>query len=223
MLELFDNYQLQVEQVLPYGFVEQADSFLYRCPLMDQTFELELRIKEEQITFKVWDLETGEEYIQVKQPQMTGQFVGQVRKACQAVFLDIRKHCFRQKNFLYEQSERLIQHVAEKYQAQLEYLWAKSKRKSSSQAGVLRHEGTKKWYGLFMTTDWSKFKSQEQGKIEVLNVKSDQVAELLEKKGIYPAFHMNKKYWLSLPLDDSLSDQEIYELLATSFQLTKKK
>jgi len=57
----------------------------------------------------------------------------------------------------------------------------------------------------------------------VLNVKNDHVAELIQKKGIYPAFHMNKKYWLSLPLDDSLSDQEIFDLLAVSYQLTSKK
>jgi hypothetical protein len=34
---------------------------------------------------------------------------------------------------------------------------------------------------------------------------------------------MNKKYWLSLPLDDTLSDQQLFDLLDTSFALTKKK
>ena len=74
-----------------------------------------------------------------------------------------------------------------------------------------------------MTTDWSKFDSKREGKIEVLNVKSNDVAKLTQQKGIYPAFHMNKKYWLSLPLDDTLTDQELFSLLDTSFQLTKKK
>ena len=74
-----------------------------------------------------------------------------------------------------------------------------------------------------MTTDWSKFDSKREGKIEVLNVKINDVAKLTQQKGIYPAFHMNKKYWLSLPLDDTLTDQELFSLLDTSFQLTKKK
>ena len=74
-----------------------------------------------------------------------------------------------------------------------------------------------------MTTDWSKFDSKREGKIEVLNVKSNDVAKLTQQRGIYPAFHMNKKYWLSLPLDDTLTDQELFSLLDTSFQLTKKK
>ena len=101
--------------------------------------------------------------------------------------------------------------------------WEKSSRKSSTKAGVFRHQDSKKWYGAFLTTDWSKFEAERSGAIEVLNVKNDHVAELIQKKGIYPAFHMNKKYWLSLPLDDSLSDQEIFDLLAVSYQLTSKK
>ena len=41
--------------------------------------------------------------------------------------------------------------------------------------------------------------------------------------GITPGWHMNKKYWLSLPLDGTLSDQQLFDLLDTSFALTKKK
>ena len=74
-----------------------------------------------------------------------------------------------------------------------------------------------------MTTDWSKFESGRSGAIEVLNVKNNQVSERVQEKGIYPAFHMNKKYWLSLPLDDTLTDQELFSLLEESFLLTKKK
>ena len=46
------------------------------------------------------------------------------------------------------------------------------------------------------------------GKIEVLNVKSDQVAQFIQQKGIYPAFHMNKKYWVSIPLDGTIADED---------------
>ena len=155
--------------------------------------------------------------------QVTGEFVGQVREACQEVLLAIRQHCFDEGGFLYEQSKRLWDHAAEVYQGQIEYLWEKSSRKSSTKAGVFRHQDSKKWYGAFLTTDWSKFEAERSGAIEVLNVKNDHVTELIQKKGIYPAFHMNKKYWLSLPLDDSLSDQEIFDLLAVSYQLTSKK
>ena len=61
------------------------------------------------------------------------------------------------------------------------------------------------------------------GLVEAVNLKHNQVADLLSQKGIYPAFHMNKRYWISLALDDSLSDDEILDLLEISWNLTLKK
>ena len=76
---------------------------------------------------------------------------------------------------------------------------------------------------VFFSILMSKFENGKTGQIEVLNVKNNQVADLLKKAGIYPAFHMNKKYWLSLPLDDTLTDTELFSLLDKSFELTQKK
>ena len=59
--------------------------------------------------------------------------------------------------------------------------------------------------------------------MEAVNLKHDQVADLLSKKGIYPAFHMNKRYWISVVLDDTLSDEEVLELIERSWNLTIKK
>ena len=44
--------------------------------------------------------------------------------------------------------------------------------------------------------------------MEAVNLKHDQVADLLSQMGIFPAFHMNKRYWISLPLDDTLTDEK---------------
>lgn len=223
MLDLFDKYRLNPKKLLAYGFDQEDGSYRYSETIMAGDFRLDIQIGEEGMDFQVIDLDTGDEYRQVKMESMFGDFVGQVREACQQVLLDIRQHCFDEVGFLYDQSQRLADHVAETYQGQLEYLWAKSSRKSSTQAAVFRHQDTKKWYGAFLTTDWSKFEADRSGAIEVLNVKSDQVAELIKQPGIYPAFHMNKKYWLSLPLDGTLSDKELFNLLAVSYALTQKK
>ena len=59
--------------------------------------------------------------------------------------------------------------------------------------------------------------------MEAVNLKYDQVADLLSSKGIYPAFHMNKCYWISVALDDTLSDEEVLKLIEISWNLTSKK
>ena len=108
--------------------------------------------------------------------------------------------------------------VQEKYSNQLEYLWEKS-----PDTAVLRHEGNKKWYAVLMKISWDKLEKGGEGQVEAVNLKHDQVADLLSKKGIYPAFHMNKRYWISVALDDTLSDEEVLELIEKSWNLTTKK
>lgn len=74
-----------------------------------------------------------------------------------------------------------------------------------------------------MRIPWDKLEKGREGLVEAVNLKHDQVSNLLSKKGIYPAFHMNKRYWLSLALDDSLQDEEVIELIERSWNLTVKK
>ena len=44
--------------------------------------------------------------------------------------------------------------------------------------------------------------------------------ELRQIPGIYPAYHMNHKTWISVVLDETLPDEKILELIDTSYQLT---
>lgn len=223
MLDLFEKYQANPEKLQVFGFEKIGEEFVYSQEIMNGDFLLQLKLQGDKLDYQVFDQETDDEYVQVKMEAMTGEFVGQVREACQEIFLMIRANCFEEVGFLYEQSSRLQDYVAKTYGGRLEYLWENSSKNGNLHAGVFRHQDTKKWYGIFMTIDWSKFENGKTGQIEVLNVKNNQVADLLKKAGIYPEFHMNKKYWLSLPLDDTLTDTELFSLLDKSFELAQKK
>ena len=56
--------------------------------------------------------------------------------------------------------------------------------------------------------------------VEVINVKVDSgiIEDILSQKGYYPAFHMNKKCWVSIILEDALSDEEIQNRIRFSFE-----
>lgn len=40
---------------------------------------------------------------------------------------------------------------------------------------------------------------------------------------VTPAYHMNKKHWISIVLDGSMADEDIHRLLKDSYALTAKK
>jgi len=218
MFEIFKAYQFNSKKAKEYGFVENQVVWTFSSTILQGDFLMIVTVKDGDLALQVYDQETGDLYPQVHMESMRGNFVESVREACLEVLYDIRKACFDVQEFLCPQTKRIMTLVQAKYENQLEYLWEKS-----PDTAVLRHDDNQKWYAVLMKISWEKLDKSREGQVEVVNLKHDQVADLLVEKGIYPAFHMNKRYWLSLPLDDTLSDEQVLELFERSWFLTSKK
>ena len=218
MFEIFKAYQFNSKKAKGYGFIENQGVWTFSSTILQGDFLMIVTVEDGDLSFQIYDQETGDLYPQVHMESMRGTFVGSVREACLEVLYDIRKSCFEVQEFLCPQTKRIMTLVQEKFENQLEYLWEKS-----PDTAVLRHDDNQKWYAVLMKTSWEKLDKAREGHVEVVNLKHDQVANLLLEKGIYPAFHMNKRYWISLPLDDTLSDEQIVKLFERSWFLTSKK
>lgn len=218
MFEIFKSYQFNQEKARVYGFVENSGVWTYSCQILQGDFVMIVSITADNVSFQVFDQETGDLYPQVHMESFKGSFVANVRETCLEVLYQIRKACFDVQDYICPQTNRIMAQVQEKYGNQLEYLWEKS-----PDTAVLRHEGNQKWYAVLMKISWDKLEKVREGQVEAVNLKQDQVSDLLVKKGIYPAFHMNKRYWISVALDDTLSDKELLELVEKSWNLTLKK
>lgn len=217
MFEIFKAYQFNSKKAKEYGFVENQGVWTYSSTILQGDFLMMVTVEDGDLSFQVYDQETGDLYPQVHMESMRGTFVGSVREACLEVLYDIRKACFEVQEFLYPQTKRIMTLVQEKYGNQMEYLWEKS-----PDTAVLRHEDNQKWYAILMRIPWNRLDKGREGLVEAVNLKHDQVADLLSQNGIYPAFHMNKRYWISLPLDDTLTDEKVLELFERSWFLTSK-
>ena len=45
-------------------------------------------------------------------------------------------------------------------------------------------------------------------------------AQLRERyNAVRPAYHMNKKYWITVPLDERIEDEELFKLVEKSYNL----
>ena len=218
MFEIFKAYQFNSKKAKEYGFVENQGVWTHSSTILQGDFLMMVTVEDGVLGFQVYDQETGDLYPQVHMTSMRGTFVGSVREACLEVLYEIRKSCFDVQDFIYPQTKRIMTRVQEKYENQLEYLWEKS-----PDTAILRHENNQKWYAVLMKISWDKLEKGREGLVETVNLKHDQVSDLLVKKGIYPVFHMNKRYWISLPLDDTLTDEKVLELFERSWFLTSKK
>lgn len=112
------------------------------------------------------------------------------------------------------QRERVIQYAQDRFGTEAEYLW-------SDEPGfaVFRHSASKKWYGIIMDVPYSKLGLPGDGPIDVLDVKCNtiMIGSLLSEKGFLPAYHMNKNHWISVLLDGSVPDDQIFSLLEMSY------
>ena len=55
-------------------------------------------------------------------------------------------------------------------------------------------------------------------KMNLLNIELEVAADNKAAIALYPAFHMNKKCWVSIILEDALSDEEIQNRIRFSFE-----
>ena len=95
---------------------------------------------------------------------------------------------------------------------------------SFDDAGVFRYPANRKWYGIVMSvqrdrvTKAGKKDGEKPEIIEVLNIKIDPEKrdELLEIPGVYTAYHMSHKSWISIILEGTVPDEKVMELVDMS-------
>ena len=112
--------------------------------------------------------------------------------------------------------KELFEWAKEIYGAEPDYPW-------NDWNCVLRHKNNKKWFALVIEVNAKKLGLQEDKTVDVLNIKCDpmMIGSLRMKEGFFPAYHMNKKRWLSVILDEQEDfDEKLSELVQKSFNLT---
>ena len=216
--ELFLNYFPIYDELLKYGFFAEQDVYMFKRNILNDDFEIIVKIKDDQISANIMDKEFGDEYIGLNIKDGVGSFLGEMKDACTEILLDIRDHCFKRDYFALPQANRITYHNIEKYKAQPEFLWD-----DTPDCGVFRNNDSKKWFGIIMHVKRDRLIKNAEGFVDVMNIKLDDMVEkCLKIEGIYPAYHMNKKYWVSIILDDTLLDNIIFDLIDISFNLSKK-
>lgn len=114
----------------------------------------------------------------------------------------------------------LDNHITHTYGATAEYPWA-----SAPSYGVYRHSHNKKWFAVIMNIPASKLGLENDEIISIVNLKCDPIliGSLHKDNGIYPAYHMNKSYWISVVLDGTVDTEKLKWLTEISHTLTKGK
>lgn len=114
--------------------------------------------------------------------------------------------------------EDIFKHVKENFGTSPDYPF-----KKFPNFAALRHESNEKWYGLIMNVLPEKLGLDGNNQIDVLNLKCPPEinGSLRNGKSILPGYHMDKENWISLVLERLNAEEEVYNLIEQSFNLTK--
>ncbi len=212
--EFFANYRIEEDKLTAYGFRSENGALRYTKVLPEQKLEICLTYDGE-LTGKVMDPAFGEEYTNYRLTGATG-FSAEVRQHYTDLLLDIRKHCCSDLHFRSEQARRIDAFLHAEYGGVPEFLWT-----TFPSYGVYRQEKTGKWYAFIGRIARRRLdpSAEAETEVEVLNVKvaGHSLEDLLKRDGYYRAYHMNKKTWVSVSLDDTVEDEEIREMIRGSY------
>ena len=218
--EVFKKRKLNKDKLIPYGFILENNIYKYSKLIMDDIFRVDITIDSKgNVIGRVYDLDGDYEYTNFRLENVKGDFVNRVKDEYIKVLESIANNCYTEEYFIYKQSNEVSNLIKEKYNVLPEFLW-----ESNPNYGIFRNESSNKWFAIIMNIDRNKLDFKMSGEVEVLNVKLDDLVDTyLKKEGIYPAYHMSKKSWVSIILDNTLSNKEIMNLIDISYDLSNRK
>ena len=218
---VFKKTKIDFAKLESYGFSKINNVFVLERFFMGGAFKAIIKISpRSEIVGKVWDTECDEEYLLLHVESENTGFVLKVRNEYVRILQDIREYCCLNNYFIYPQANRLADKMLEIYGGKIDFPWEKYEG-----YGVFRNQKNNKWYALIININQMKLNKELPPKeIEVINVKlnTHNVEKLLMRKGFYPAYHMNKKNWVTIVLDETVDDGLLLELIGESHILSEK-
>ena len=209
------------KKLISYGFFTEEDNrYILRQTIADGQLEIILTVCGEELTYYVTDPFDGSIYTLYLSENANGPFVSTVRYEIEKLIYDVESKCSLTERVDGEQKKLVTEYCLSKYGNSFEYLWD-----NSPDAAAIRRRDNRKWYGVLMKIASDKVGLLPSREIDVLNlhVDADKLQSLVTVYGIFPAYHMSKKHWVTVVLDGRVDTETIFTMIDESYFLGANK
>jgi predicted DNA-binding protein (MmcQ/YjbR family) len=216
LTQIFRGRKYKASALKTYGFTLKNGEYCYAESILDGQFEVRVRVNGEGVFVSVFDLSFGDNYFLHTVEGASGGFVGEVRAEYERIVSDISDKCFEKAApFACDAAKAVVAYAKKTYRSDLEFLW------KDDENAILRRRDNKKWYAVFMKVEWKKLKLSGEGKAEIVDLLAprEEIARLVDGKNYLGGWHMNKKSWITVPLDGRVPAEVICWLLDMSYSL----
>ena len=210
-----EKYNFSKEQLLQYGFREEAEKLIYRKEILDSSFFIEIVFVNSQLLIEVYDIEFDEIYSLFSVDSAVGETVQNIREHVEKLLSSILG--------LAEESGKISSEIIDYCNDKYGENHVNPFKKHPDILGYVNEKN--KWYALMSNVEYNKLNKTSNiiTKVKILNVKypTDNISDIIDNQNIFPAYHMNKKHWISIVLDKNIKLETIKELIDISYSLVK--
>ena len=210
-----EKYNLSKEQLNGFGFKEEAEKLIYRKEILDSSFLIEIVFINNQLLIEVYDLEFDETYSLFSVDSAVGETVQNIREHVENLLSSILG--------LADESGKISSEVIDYCNNKYGGNYVNPFKKHPDILAFVNEKN--KWYALLSDVEYNKLNKNTDitTKVKILNVKypTDRILGIIDNKNIFPAYHMNKKHWISIVLDKNIKLETIKELIDISYFLVK--
>lgn len=217
----FNNRKYNCQKLISYGFKEEDGSCFYEKEIAGGELLLTVKVTcEGRVFTRVTDTAFGEEYVLHLVGSAGGAFVGKVKAEYEAILGDISERAFDNLYFSSITAAEIMRYIKNRFDGDAEFLFDES-----PDCAVWRRKDNKKWYAVLMNIKAKKLGLDDESAIDVLNLKNtpENIDSLVSENGIFRGYHMNKKHWLTVALDGTVSMEKVFSLIDESYDIVEKK
>lgn len=210
-----DQYTYKEENLLAHGFQQGSSGYVRSYSLHQGEYSCQIQITKNAMSILVHDVAADEEFLPFYVKHNQGAFVSEIRAEVNAIIEQLFDQCFTRCDV----KEQLLAYAQECFQTAPVYPW-----KDLAHC-VLKSSLHKKWYAIVMRIPYEALKIERQGSVDIVNVKADpqMITQLIDRQHYFPAYHMNKKHWITILLDRNTDMDKVKELLHNSYLLVEGK
>ena len=210
-----EEYNFSKEKLLQYGFREEAEKLIYRKEILDSSFFIEIVFVNSQLLIEVYDIEFDEIYSLFSVDSAVGETVQNIREHVEKLLSSILG--------LAEESGKISSEIIDYCNNKYGGNHVNPFKKHPDILAFVNEKN--KWYALMSNVEYNKLNKTSNiiTKVKILNVKypTDKILDIIDNQNIFPAYHMNKKHWISIVLDKNIKLETIKELIDISYSLVK--
>ncbi|MCI7674851.1 MAG: MmcQ/YjbR family DNA-binding protein [Phascolarctobacterium sp.] len=212
---LLEQYDIDCKRAIAYGFSRTEAGLELKKELPGVGLYAVFVIAGKSFEVNVFDADTDEEYLPFNVLDNVTGFVTGIREQVEDLVQEIKEKCLLNSNM----KLRLMEYCERKFGTEPEAPW-----EDSPDAYTFKTAKRNKWYALFMTIPYKSLGLAAKGTLDVVNIKlpPEKVLDLIDRVHFYPAYHMNKKHWITIVLDKEADEPLVQQLLEESYGLVDK-